>query len=171
MVGILGEISRTEGGSTGNIRRFIDMIADNTCPGRKGNTDGKGRFGLFMQTEDVQINSCMNVGPRVHAVQSSLSGRCCYIHPPYVVNLQVSMREIHRAPGPACQYLLRITCWTGLPHVWWGHRWVGGILLCPACMGSVRYVDKCGHSYSTSHNGNRFRNRNFQDEISGSKLE
>ena len=116
-MGILGEISRTEGGSTGNIRRFIDMIADNTCSHRKGNMDGKGRFGLFMQTEDVRINSCMNVGPRAHAVQSSLSGRCCYIHPPYVVNLQVSMREIHRAPSLAGQYLLRIASWPGLPHV------------------------------------------------------
>ena len=61
----------------------------------------KGRFGLFMQTEDVQINSCMNAGPRVPPVQSSLSSAVAILYPslpsPYVVDLQVSMREIHRA--------------------------------------------------------------------------
>ena len=134
---ILGEISRTEGGATGNIRRYIDMIVDNTCLHRKGNTDEKGRFILFMQTEDVQINSSMKVGPRVHDVQSSLSGAYSF-HPPYVVTLQVSMREIHRVPSWAVRYTLRTGGWQGRASTC---RVTGGLregfnigILCPACV-------------------------------------
>ena len=94
-------------------------------------------------------------------------GAYSYIHPP--------MLWIYKCPcgksieRPACRAGTCCVLLAGQGFHMSGHRWGVGIQYRNTLSCMCR-VDNCGHSYWTQHNGNRFRNQNFQAETSRSNI-